>query len=109
MEPEAVAQLILDSENREAKIVVKASAVDVQLVAPIERLLDEVATAGVERLEIDLGTVSFADSSVVRLALKARERLAPRGAKVVIKAPSAVSRLFELTETDGLFEFVPAH
>lgn len=103
-----MAQLILDPESRHARIVVTADAVDVQIVAPVERLLDELATADVERLEIDLAGVSFADSSVVRLALKAHERLAPKGATVVIKAPSKVSRLFDLTQTAGLFEIVPA-
>lgn len=103
-----MAQLILDRERREAKIAVKAEAVDVKAVAPLERLLHEVTGAGVERLEIDLAQVSFADSSIVRLALKAHESLAPTGARVVIKAPDAVRRLFDLTRTAHLFEIVPA-
>ena len=99
-------ELIIDPDRREAKIVVKAEAVDLKAVAPVEKLLDEVATADVEALEIDLAHVSFADSSIVRLAMKAHEHLAPKGAKVVIKAPPGVRRLFELTQTDRLFEIV---
>jgi anti-anti-sigma regulatory factor len=53
--------------------------------------------------------VSFADSSVVRLALKARDHVSPRGGRVVIKAPAEVRRLFELTRTAELFSLVPVH
>ena len=99
-------ELILDPDRRDAKIVVKAEAVDLKAVAPVEKLLDEVASADVHTLELDLASVSFADSSIVRLALKAHDHLAPKGTKVVIKAPPAVRRLFELTQTDRLFEIV---
>lgn len=106
--PDDVAQLILDRERREARIAVKVEAVDIKVLDPLERLLHEAVGADIQRLELDLGGVSFADSSLVRLALKAHETLAPAGAKVVIRAPTEVRRVFDLTRTAHLFEIVPA-
>ena len=103
----APAQLIVDAERRAATIVVKAAAVDVAVVGPIEGLLAEAAGSDVRRLELDLSQVSFADSSVLRLALKARDHVVPAGGEVVIKAPADVCRLFELTSTTDLFAIVP--
>ena len=107
-EPGEVAQLTLDRERREARIAVRVEAIDVKVADPLRRLVDEVAGAGVDRLELDLGHVSFADSSLVRLALRAKEALAPAGAKIVIKGAPQVLRLFDLTGTAQLFEIVPA-
>jgi anti-anti-sigma factor len=102
------AQLILDRERRAAKIVLHAAAVDVQVVEPLDRLLAQAGGARLEHFELDLSNVSFADSAVVRLALKARDFIEPAGGRVVIRAPAEVRRLFELTKTDGLFAIVPA-
>ncbi len=107
-DPDEVAQLVLDRERREARIAVRVEAIDVKVADPLKRLVDEVVDAGVERLELDLRRVSFADSSLVRLALRAKEALAPAGTKVVIKGAPQVLRLFDLTGTAQLFEIVPA-
>ena len=107
VDQDAPAHLIVDSERRAATIVVKAPAVDVRVFGPIEGLLKEAAGSDVRRLELDLSEVSFADSSIVRLALKARDTVAPSGGEVVIKAPEEVRRLFELTRTAQLFAIVP--
>ena len=107
-EPDQVAQLTLDRERREAKIAVRVAAIDVKVADPLRQLVDQVVGAGVERLELDLGPVSFADSALVRIALRAQEALAPAGAKVVIKGAPQVLRLFDLTGTAELFEIVPA-
>jgi anti-anti-sigma factor len=101
------AQLVVDRGRRAATIVVRAPAVDVKVVEPVEDLLRQALEADVHRVELDLSEVSFADSSVVRLALKAREHVAPVGGEVVIKAPDRVRRLFELTRTTELFSIVP--
>jgi anti-anti-sigma factor len=108
MHADEMAQLILDRERREARLVVKAAEVDLKVVEPLEKLLDQVDGTDVERLELDLAEVSFADSSVLRLAFKAHEQVALEGGKVVIKASSAVNRVFSLTETARLFEIVVA-
>ena len=97
-------ELIVDRERQAARIVLRAPAVDVQVVEPVEVLVHEAAAADVRELVLDFRGVSFADSSVVRLAMKARERLA---GQIVIKAPPAVRRVFDLTGTAELFEIVP--
>jgi anti-anti-sigma factor len=105
--PNEPAQLILDLERRAARIVLHAPAVDVEVVEPLEGLLKQAADTKVEHLEIDLSKVSFADSAVVRLALKARDYVEPVGGRLVIRAPAEVRRLFELTKTADLFAIVP--
>lgn len=105
---DAPAHLIVDAHRRAATIVVKTPAIDVRVFGPIEGLLDEAAESAVDHLELDLSEVSFADSSIVRLALKARDKVAPSSGQVVIKAPAEVRRLFELTNTAQLFAMVPA-
>ena len=105
---DAPAQLILDAERRAARIVVTAPAVDLLVLGPVEGLLAKAAGPDLQRLEIDLSSVSFADSAVVRLAMRARESVAPAGGQVVIRAPAEVRRLFELTRTADLFAIVPA-
>ena len=108
VDQDAPAHLIVDSVGRAATIVVRSPAVDVRVFGPIEGLLEEAAGSDLERLEIDLSEVSFADSSIVRLALKARDKVAPAGGQVVIKAPAEIRRLFELTRTADLFAIVAA-
>ena len=100
------AHLIVDPERQSAKIVLNAEAVDIRVVKPIEGLLQ--SASGVRELEIDLSSVSFADSAVVRLALKARDYVDPADGRVVIRAPAEVRRIFELTKTADLFAIVPA-
>ena len=100
------AHLIVDPERRAARIVLNTEAVDIRVVRPIEGLLE--SAAGVRELELDLSNVSFADSAVVRLALKARDYVDQTDGRVVIKAPAEVRRIFELTKTAGLFAIVPA-
>ena len=106
MVQDGAAELILDRERRAAKIVLHAPAIDVGVVEPLEGLIREAAGADLDQLELDLTNVSFADSAVVRLALKARDCLEPAGGRVVIKAPAPVLRLFELTRTADLFAIV---
>ena len=101
------AQLIVDRGRRAAKILLTSTSVDVKVVEPIEGLLQRAVEQHVHEVELDLSEVSFADSSIVRLALKARDHVAPVGGKVVIKAPAEVRRLFELTRTAELFSIVP--
>jgi anti-anti-sigma factor len=108
VEAEDKAQLILDAEKREARIVFLA-ALDIAIVETAERLLREAAEANVRRLELDFANVPFADTTVVRLAMKAREHVVRSGAEVVVvKAPPPIRRLFDLTKTADHFEIVAA-
>jgi anti-anti-sigma factor len=99
--------LIVEEDQKVAKIVVAAEACDIRLLEPVEQLIHEASAADVRDLHLDFERVSFADSTAVRIALKARDRIAAHGGRVTIKAPPQVRRLFEMTETDGLFTIVP--
>jgi anti-anti-sigma factor len=99
-------RLELDAERRAARIVLE-EAVDVSVAAPVEQLLLQAVEAGVERVELDFANVSFADSTAVRLAMKAHHHLVSKDKQVVIKAPPSVRRLFDMTGTASLFEILP--
>ena len=98
------ARLVVDTEQRVAQVIVNVTEVDLTVAEALEKVLREAAEANVARLEIDLSQVSFADSNVVHLAMKAREWVASRGAQVAIKAPPVVRRLFDVTDTAQHFE-----
>ena len=103
---EPAARLILDRERRAATIILEA-ACDMRVVDPVQALLREAAEADVRELELDFGRVPFADSTALNLALTARDHVAPKGGRVIVKAPPAVRRIFEVTKTADLFEIVP--
>ena len=53
---------------------------------------------------LDLGGLTFMDSSGLHLVLDARRRAGEKGHKlVVLEGPEAVQRIFELTGTADLF------
>lgn len=100
------ARIIVQPDRRTARIVL-AGSVDVAALAPVEVLLQDAVHAQVETIELDLSEVSFADSSIVRLAIRAHEYVAPVGGRVTIRAPAEVRRIFDLTQTSNLFAIVP--
>src|SRR3712207_6062609 len=69
-------------------------------------LLREAVEAHVEALEIDFCAASFADCSAVRLALQAREEVGAYGGRLSVRAPRAVQRVFDLTQTTALVGLV---
>jgi anti-anti-sigma factor len=101
------ARLILDRDQRAARIVFEA-ACDVAIVEEAEKLLREAADADVRRLELDFEKVPFADTTAVRLALLARDHIAAIGGQLIVKAPPPVRRVFDLTRTADRFEILPA-
>jgi anti-anti-sigma factor len=59
-----------------------------------------------EMIELDLGGLSFMDSSVVHLALEAQGRASASGRMfVLLPAPPLLQRIFALTETEELLSF----
>jgi anti-anti-sigma factor len=70
--------------------------------------LDQVlasADADCRALEIDLGAVSFMDSQGLRLLLRARDRAAGNGHRLLIVDPTPfVQRLLQLSGLSGTFE-----
>lgn len=72
----------------------------------------EAAIAQAERsrpatLELDLSTLTFMDSTGLRLMLSTRQRALRAGRRLLLRrGPDAVQRVFEVTALGTLFEFV---
>jgi anti-sigma B factor antagonist len=71
--------------------------------APLLR--ERIDAAGGSALVLDLSQVTFADSSILRELLRAREERERRGEPLVLAGvPVPLRRLLELTRTADLFE-----
>lgn len=67
-------------------------------------IADAAAQDGVERVVLDLGGLTFLDSSGLRIFVTAREALAQQGAQLALRNPTAnTSRLLDVT---GLGEII---
>lgn len=77
--------------------------IDLAVGPQLEELIPQLA-AGHQRVVLDLSRVSFMDSTGIEVALRVRERLGFDGVSLMlVPAPPAYQRLFELTETDRFF------
>lgn len=78
---------------------------DLASVAHAEQALAR--AAGGPSLELDLSSLSFIDSSGLRLLLRLHERAASDGCRLVVRrGPRAVQRILEVTTLERRFEFV---
>ena len=69
----------------------------------VERALRRAEGSGAAVIELDLGGLSFMDSSGVHIALEAHERARRKGhTLVLLEGPEAIQRIFEITGTDHL-------
>lgn len=81
---------------------------DLAAVPAVREHLEAAADAGRRIVALDMGEVTFVDSSALRVLLRADRALRARGGALVLAAvPAAVSRLFELTGTDGVLTTAP--
>src|SRR4051812_11765109 len=96
--------LVLDREHRNATLVFDGDC-DISSLAPTRRLVQQAAVAGVTDLAFDFTAVTFADTTAVRVALEVRDDLAGGAGCVSVYASASVKRIFELTNTTGLFAF----
>ena len=78
--------------------------VDRATVQALEQTLLDVADDRAGELIVDLSGCSFLDTSGLRALLVARER---SNRQVLVLANPNVIRVFQLTETDGLFDIYP--
>jgi anti-sigma B factor antagonist len=102
-----------DEESLRCEVVPERDAVRVRAIgsldmatAPVlEQELEELREAGFRRLIVDLGGLSFMDSTGLKLALKWHGAARQDGFEIrFAPGPPAVRRVFELT---GMTEHVP--
>jgi anti-sigma B factor antagonist len=81
---------------------------DIAAAARLAEALSNVADDAVLVI-LDLSQLTFMDSSGLHAILTAHARLREAGGSLVlIPGPRAVQRIFELTRTDGMLEFLRA-
>ena len=93
--------------QRETVRVRPVGEVDLATVDVVEEQLSDLKAAGVTALTLDLRAVRFLDSSGLRMMLRWNAEARADGfAFQLIEGPSAVRRLFDLTGTTELFDYV---
>ena len=86
-------------ETEDAVTVSLAGEIDVDTCRDLDTLLDAAIDSG-QRVVLDVAGVTFADSSALRVLVKARTVLARRGQDLVLAGPPR--RLVRLLELGGL-------
>lgn len=92
--------------RRELVYVRPCGELDLLTVPVLEETLSDLATAGFDRLVLDLRGLRFLDSTGLRLILTWAAARSDGLSFALIRGPAPVQRLFELTGTTGVFNFV---
>ena len=80
---------------------------DLSSVPELESLLRELTSSDLGRILIDLGELTFMDSSGLALMIRTHQGALAGGHRLVLRPGShQVQRLFEMTGTLDRFEFV---
>lgn len=88
--------------GRRAYLVSLAGEIDLHVAPRVGEELDRAIAKGARRLVVDLGGVSFIDSSGIAVLVRAAERLRPRGAELVLVCDDRrILRALEVTGLDG--------
>ena len=91
--------------ERDAVRVCPIGSLDMATAPVLEQQLEELREAGFRQLIVDLGRLSFMDSTGLRIALKWHEAAQRDGFEIgFAPGPPVVQRVFELT---GMSEHVP--
>jgi len=94
-------------QRGDAVRVYPIGVLDTATVPVLERQLQEVREAGFRRLIVDLGGLSFMDSTGLRFALKWAEAAGHHGFEIsFVPGGPAVQRVFEVTGTSGQLPFI---
>jgi anti-sigma B factor antagonist len=97
-------ELTVAHDDRVAEVKVSGE-VDIHTCGALEKTLTDLADESVNVVTVDLGHVSFIDSSGLRALVVGHKALQDRGGSLVIVNPStATARLLEVTGLDGLFD-----
>jgi anti-anti-sigma factor len=91
-------------ERSDALIVVTpAGDMDLAAAPSIRDILRAAVAAGVERIDVDMGNVTFLDSSAIGVLVAAHRAAADRGIRLRLRRPGPVVRMvLEITNLAGL-------
>ena len=105
--PPARGPLQINSETREGIVtLLLAGELDIASAPELQRAMDDLASTHTERLVIDLGAVTFMDSSGLRTLLLARQRADDGDHELVLRSGSRqVQRVLELSGAIDSFTF----
>lgn len=104
-EPTRSAMLDLEVERGPVTNVALSGDLDPSTAPLLEAAVDElVADESVTRVELDLGSLAFIDSSGLRVFVTAREALSRRGAQLALRNPTDNTR--RLLDITGLGEII---
>lgn len=107
----SVPQWTADVESRDDAVVVHVSGeIDLSNASLLDERLIEASETGKKLCVVDLGKVTFLDSSGLGVLVGHLERLRdqepPANLRLVVKAPH-VAKLFEVTGLDKVFAIYP--
>jgi len=93
--------------EREAVRVSPVGEIDVATVDGVRERLDELRATGVRRVVLDLGGVTFIDSTGLRLVLEQLAASATDGCQLsIVPGPRRVQRVFEVAGLDSRLPLV---
>ena len=98
--------VVEESRNGSTVRVYLRGELDMATRARVESALIRAEDSGASVIELDLGGLTFMDSSGVHMALDAQDQARASGRELVLlPAPALVQRIFELTETEHRLRF----
>ena len=105
--PAAVEFRVDVAREHDAVRISPVGEVDLATIGCVHARVDEVLAAGTARLILDLRATTFADSSVLHLAVKTQERAARDEIPfAIIPGPPVVQRTFEVAGLSDRLPFV---
>jgi anti-anti-sigma factor len=97
---------ISSERGSDATVLVLAGELDIASAPTLERAIEELDAEGAQRVVIDLGGVTFMDSTGLRALLLAHQRTSGDGHQLRLRpGPRQVQRVFELSGTLETFAF----
>ena len=94
-----------DRDDRRARLVL-GGELDMAARFQAEQALDQLLAEPVEQLVVDLGEVTFVDSTGMGLVLEVHDRARSEGFKLrLLRGPDEVQRVFELAGVADVLPF----
>ena len=100
--------LEVDTEERAGLVrVALRGELDLSTVPQVEKALRDVEAEKPELIVLDLGRLSFLDSTGLRMVMMAEQRARDGGRRLaLVRGPESVQRVFSITKLDERLEIV---